>query len=79
MKNVNRSPFNVANEDQSLLVARYLIEDNYFDEIELNLDLSCETELIALIFKKMIGSYKLIDKKSEEKIFNELSMVSIKL
>ncbi len=78
MKNVTRPPFNVINEDQSLLVARYLIEDNYFDEIELNLDLSCETELIALIFKKMIGKYKLIDKKSEERIYNELSLVSIK-
>lgn len=67
------------NEDQSLLVARYLIEDNYFDEIELNLDLSCETELVALIFKKMIGKYMLLDKKTEERIYNELSHVSIKL
>lgn len=63
------------NEDQSLLVARYLVEDNYFDEIELNLDLSCEIELIALIFKKIIGKYKLNDKKSEERIYNELFMV----
>ncbi len=71
-----RPPFHVSNENHSLVLARYLIEDNYFEEIELDLNRSSEIDLIALIFKKLIGVYKLIDKKTEEKLFMDLSMVS---
>lgn len=56
-----RDPFDLKKEEDALLVARYLIEENsedwvYFDENETR-----EISIVKSIFKNLIKSYKLFD------------------
>lgn len=55
------------------MVARYLIEDNHKDTLELNFDRSNDIEMIKIIMKNLIGRYSFIDSNYEERMKSELS------
>ena len=57
------------------MVARYLIEDNYNDTVELNFDRCNDIDMIKMVLKKLVGRYTFLDPEYEEKIKNELSFV----
>lgn len=57
------------------MIARYLVEDNYNDTLELNFDRNNDIEMIKIIMKKMIGRYSFLDLEYEERMKNELSFV----
>ena len=52
-------------EKDSLLVARFLIEDNNSEYVELDLDANNDIPVVISIFKTLIGTYSLLDEQEE--------------
>jgi len=57
-------------------VARYLIEDNYNDTVELNFERSNDVEMIKMVLKNLVGRYCFLEADYEERMKNELSFVN---
>ena len=72
---MNREPFNVRNDKNLLLVARYLIENNEEDHVILDSNRTSEIIIIKSIFKKLIGNYVLLSKEEEKIIYDKISAV----
>ena len=72
-----RSPFNLRNEKKSLLLARYLIEDNQEEFIIYDGRNSIEKEVILSIFNKIIGgSYSIFSRSEEHE--NKIQLINVK-
>lgn len=68
-------PFSLENEEQALLLARYLIEDNSDHYIELDLKHSNKLITVQSIFKKVVGEYKITSYDEEKKLKEEIYLV----
>jgi len=74
---IDREPFVITNDDQALLVARYLIEENdeeflYFDE-----NMTGNINIIKSILKKLIGHIYSWSKEARNRIHDEIVDVII--
>jgi len=58
-------PFNVTDEQKGLLIARYLVEDNNEDFVDLDLDRTQNIPTARSIFKKLVGSYTILEPVTE--------------
>ncbi|KRX05716.1 hypothetical protein PPERSA_09856 [Pseudocohnilembus persalinus] len=72
---LQRPPFLISNNQDALLVARYLVEDNQNDFYELNYSKSQNLDVIRSIFKNLIGYYKLYSEDEEFEIWENLSKI----
>lgn len=57
------------------MIARYLIEDNETEVIELDYDRTCQSTKIKTKFKKLIGNYTLHSKEHETNLYDEAQRV----
>ena len=62
--------------EDSLLLARYLIEDTPEEKVNLNLNAKNQTVMIRTYFKKLIGKYTLSDQAMENKLTGEICFVN---
>ena len=60
-----REPFSIGQEDDAILLARYLIEDNNEENIIFDIHRSCEDRIILDIIKKLIGKYDLFENPAD--------------
>lgn len=70
-------PFSIENEDDALLIARYLIEDNDEPYIELNMKRSNKLITVRSILKQIVGLYKIMNYDEEKKMKEEICLVII--
>ena len=57
------------------MIARFLIEDNEAELIELDYDRTCQSTKIKNKFKKLIGNYTLHSKEFQESLHDEVQNV----
>ena len=69
-------PFCISDEENLLLVSRYLIENNEADHVILDLELTNDIYVVLTIFKKLVGNYTLLEYQKEIKIYSEISQVT---
>jgi transcription antitermination factor NusG len=62
---LERYPFYIESEEDSILVARYLIEENNEDHVEFDLDRTNKLHIVKSIFKNLVGNYKILDVEEE--------------
>ena len=55
-------------EKDSLLLARFLIEDNNFEYLELDLDAENDVAVVRSIFKTLVGQYNLMEELEEKRL-----------
>ena len=55
-------------KEMSLLLSRYLIEDNQEDYVIFNKSLSANNSVVLAIFRKLVGNYKLMEASEEEQL-----------
>lgn len=55
-------------EKDSLLLARFLIEDNNFEHLELDLDAENDAAVVRSIFKTLVGQYNLMEELEEKRL-----------
>jgi hypothetical protein len=68
-------PFSIENNEDALLLARYLIEDNDEAYVELNMKRSNKLITVRSILKQVVGQYKIMNYDEEKKIREEISTV----
>jgi len=57
--------FNIKKEDDVLILARYIIEDNYEERVPYDLDCTKSAYVVKSIIKHCIGQYKVYTDKEE--------------
>ena len=73
-----RDPFNWKDEEQLLLVSRYLIESNEEDYVYIDTTRTSEINIVKSIFRKLVGAY-VIDEELDAKTMEEVGGVRILL
>lgn len=68
LETLEQFPFFIENENDVLLVARYLIEDNTEDYIEFDLDRTNKMHIVKSIFKNLVGNFKIATVEEEAKL-----------
>ncbi len=72
---LSREPFLVKEEDQAILLARYMVEENKESHIEFSFDRTNELEIIKSVFKTIVGKTKNFTEEEILKIREELTEV----
>lgn len=62
--------------EDSLFLARFLIEDTPEEKVNLNLNTKNQTVMIRTYFKKIIGKYSFFDQAIENKLTGEICFVN---
>lgn len=70
-------PFSIEREEDALLIARYLIEDNDEPYVELNMKKSNKLITVRSILKQIVGPYKIMNYEEEKKMKEEICFVII--
>ena len=73
-----RDPFNWKDEEQLLLVSRYLIESNEEDYVYIDTTRISEINIVKSVFRKLVGAY-VIDEELDAKTMEEVGSVRILL
>ena len=55
----------MSSDKSSLVLSRYLIEDNNFEYVNLNLDQGNDISVIRSIFRTLLGNYTMPEEKME--------------
>lgn len=72
-KLIQKPPYSVGDENQALLLARYLIEDNQEDYLDLNLELKATPQQIISVFKQAIGEVIIYEDEQERQLWEDLT------
>ena len=62
---------------KSLLISRYLIEDNDEEFLELDLERTEKNVRVISVFKKLISNYSLLSEEEDVILMKEVSSVAI--
>ena len=68
-------PFSIQTDENALLLARYLIEDNNEPFVQLDLKKTNKLATIQSIFKHVVGSYTILNHEDEKKIKEDIIFV----
>ncbi len=69
----------VKDEDSSILLARYMVEENKESHIEFSFDRTNEIEIVKSVFKTIVGKSKIYTEEEVFKIREELTEVRKKI
>ena len=58
----SRPPFSIQNEEDSILLARYLVEENQEDWVIFDENRANSVKIVKSVFKNLIKSYELFSK-----------------
>lgn len=64
-------------EKDSLLLARFLIEDNNFEYLELSQDATNDVAVVKSIFKTLLGQYSLLEQADERRVKAKTQKVAL--
>lgn len=56
-------------------MARYIIEDNYFDKVEYDENHGADIHIINSVIKNLFGNYKLLNPAEEKSTLNRMALV----
>jgi len=73
-----REPF-ALDENSALLVARYFIEPNDQDFLQLDLERTQDWVVLKSVLKKFLNNYKLIDEAEEVALVGSVDMVQLEI
>lgn len=63
-------------DEEALLIARFLVENSQEETFTLDMDRSAEVSIVKKVFRKFLGQYHIIDPESEKELINDLASVN---
>lgn len=70
---LKRSPFSIKKEEDALLFARYLVEDNQEDYLILDINRQNHQRVIRSVFQNAIGKIQLTDEVKDKMLWTRIS------
>lgn len=65
----------MADPQQALLLARFMIEDNSSELVSLDPENCCKVAIVKSVFRNLVGNYVLLDSASDRKLWDEITAI----
>jgi len=72
---LSHEPFGIKEENSTTLMARYIIEPNEEDYLLYDVNRAQDLPIVKSVFRKLIGSYTLLNEEEENGLSNELAEI----
>lgn len=72
---LHRDPFSVADPKEALLLARFMVEENNQDVVNMDLEALQKDSIVKSVFRKIVGCYTLLDSAKDKRLWDEVTNV----